>query len=135
MSLPKSERMFRDYLGALRVRGLSPATLTSREQAVRRFLVRLGKRSVRAVTRADVESYAAALAGELGSGSRRGHQTALRSFFAWLETTDAVVFYPCVGVPLPKLLDRLPRRLAQLRGLFRAQIEVFLSRPMEEARR
>ena len=111
MSLPKSERMFRDYLGALRVRGLLPATLTSREQSVRRFLVRLGKKDVRAVTRADVESYASALAGELGSGSRRVHQTALRSFFAWLETTDAVFLNPCVGVPLPKLLDRLPRRV------------------------
>jgi integrase/recombinase XerD len=103
--------MLRNYLGALRVRGLSPATLTSREQAVRRFLARLGKKDLRAVTRADVESYAAALAGELGPGSRRVHQTALRSFFGWLETTDAVLFNPCVGVPLPKLSDRLPRRV------------------------
>ena len=113
MSLPKSERLLRDYLDALRVRGLSPATLTSREQAVRRFFGRLGRErnDLRAVTRGDVEAYAAALAGELTPGSRRVHQTALRSFFAWLETTDAVLVNPCVGVPLPKLPDRLPRRV------------------------
>ena len=109
MSLPKSERMLRDYLGALRVRGLSPATLTSREQAVQRFLSRLGESDLRAVTRADVKTYAAALVGELTPGSRRVHQTALPSFFAWLETTDVVLVNPCVGVPLPKLEDRLPR--------------------------
>jgi integrase/recombinase XerD len=103
--------MLRDYLAALRVRGLSPATMRSRENVVRRFLSRLGKNDLRAVTRADVETYAAALAGELTLGSRRVHQLVLRLFFAWLEAVDAVLVNPCVGVPLPKLPDRLPRRV------------------------
>jgi integrase/recombinase XerD len=124
MSLPKSKRMLRNYLGALRVRGLSPATLTSREQAVRRFLGQLGKSDLRAVTRADVEAYAAMLAGELAPGSRRVHQTALRSFFGWLETTDALLVNPCVGVPLPKLSDRLPRRV-----LTAVEVEKILAQP------
>jgi len=112
MSLPKSERMLRNYLAALRVRGLSPATLTSRAQAVRRFLARLGKNDLRAVTRSEMEDYAASLlSSRLTAGTVGVHLTALRSFFDWLETTDAVLVNPCVGVPLPKLPDRLPRRV------------------------
>ena len=80
---------------------------------MRRFFARLGvgRKDLRAVTRADVQAHAAALAGELTPGSRCVHLTALRSFFAWLETMDAVLVNPCVGVPLPKLPDRLPRRV------------------------
>jgi integrase/recombinase XerD len=112
MSLPKSERMLRNYLAALRVRGLSSATLTSREKAVRRFLARLGKNDLRAVTRAEMHAYAASLlSSRLTVGTVCVHLTALRSFFDWLETTDAVLVNPCVGVPLPKLPDRLPRRV------------------------
>ena len=112
MSLPKSERMLRNYLAALRVRGLSPATLTSRAQAVRRFLARLGKNDLRAVTRSEMEDYAASLlSSRLTAGTVCVHLTALRSFFDWLETTDAVLVNPCVGVPLPKLPERLPRRV------------------------
>lgn len=114
MSLPKAERFLRDYLDALRVRGLSPATLCSRENAVRAFLARLGlgRKDLRAITRTDVEAHAAALlSSRLTAGTVRVHLTALRSFFAWLETMDAVLVNPCVGVPLPKLPDRLPRRV------------------------
>lgn len=113
-TLPKSERFLRDYLAALRVRGLSPATLASRETAVRRFLGRLGlgRKDLRAVTRSEVEAYAASLlSSRLTAGTVGVHLTALRSFFAWLETMDAVLVNPCVGVPLPKPLDRLPRRV------------------------
>ncbi len=113
---PKSIRLLRDYLGALRVRGLSPATLTSREQAVQRFLARLEKKDLRAVTRAKVKSHAASLlSSRLTAGTVRVHLTALRSFFAWLETMDAVLVNPCVGVSLPKLPDRLPRRVLTAR--------------------
>lgn len=109
---PKSEGMLRDYLAALRVRGLSPATLTSRKAAVRRFLGRLEKKDLRAVTRGDVQAHAASLLfRRLTAGTVGVHLTALRSFFDWLETTDAVLVNPCVGVPRPKLPDRLPRRV------------------------
>ena len=111
MSLRKAEGLLRGHLAALRVRGLSPSTLRSRESALRRFLARLEKRDLRAVTRADVQGHAAALAGQLAPGSRRVHLTALRGFFAWLEAGDTVLVNPCVGVPLPKLPDRLPRRV------------------------
>jgi site-specific recombinase XerD len=108
----KSERMLRDYLAALRVRGLSPATMHSREDTVRRFLSRLGNNDLRAVTRAEMQTYAASLLSRrLAAGTVRVHLGALRSFFAWLETADAVFVNPCIGVPLPKLPDRLPRRV------------------------
>jgi site-specific recombinase XerD len=41
----------------------------------------------------------------------RRYLLALRLFFAWLETMDAVLVNPCVGVPLPKLPEQLPRRV------------------------
>jgi integrase/recombinase XerD len=41
----------------------------------------------------------------------RAHLGALRSFFEWAETVDAVLVNPCAGVALPKLPDRLPRRV------------------------
>jgi site-specific recombinase XerD len=119
--------MLADYLEALRVRGLATATLTSREQAVRRFLARLGRKDIRAITRADVQAHAVALAGELTPGSRCVHLSALRSFFAWLETRDAVLVNPCVGVPLPKQPDRLPRRV-----LTTAEVARVLAQPNAE---
>jgi integrase/recombinase XerD len=115
----EAETLLLSYLETLRVRGLSPATLASRAQALRAFLARLEKKDVRAVTRADVQAHAAALAGELTPGSRRVHQTALRGFFGWLEASDAVLVNPCVGVPLPKLPDRLPRRVLTTREVAR----------------
>jgi integrase/recombinase XerD len=112
MNAPESERLLADYLDALRVRGLALATLASRAQALRAFLARLEKKDVRSVTRADVEANAAALLSRrLTAGTVGVHQTALRSFFGWLEARDAVLVNPCVGVPLPKLPDRLPRRI------------------------
>ena len=111
MMTMNAQTLLKNYLETLRVRGLSPATLTSRERALSAFLARLEKKDLRAVTRADVEAHAAALAGRLTAGSRRVHQTALRSFFGWLEAADAVLVNPCAGVALPKLADRLPRRV------------------------
>ena len=79
---------------------------------MRRFLARLEKKDLRAVTRAEMHAYAASLlSSRLTAGTVGVHLTALRSFFDWLETTDAVLVNPCVGVPLPKLPDRLPRRV------------------------
>jgi integrase/recombinase XerD len=128
MSLPKSERMLRDYLESLRVRGLSPATVVSRHSCVSAFLLRLEKKDIRAVTRADVQAYAASLlSSRLTGGTTRVHLTALRSFFAWLETRDAVLVNPCVGVPLPKLLDRLPRCV-----LTREEVARVLAQPNPE---
>jgi site-specific recombinase XerD len=104
--------MLRDSLAAQRVRGLSSSTLRSREQAVRAFLGRLEKKDLRGVTRANVESYAASLlSSRLTASTVCMHLGALRSFFAWLETMDAVLVNPCAGVPLPKLPERLPRRV------------------------
>jgi site-specific recombinase XerD len=112
MSLPKSERMLCDYLESLRVRGLSLSTLNGRETALRRFLARLEKKEVRAVTRADVQAHAAFLLScRFTAGTVRAHLLALRLFFAWLETMDALLVNPCVGVPIPKLPDQLPRRV------------------------
>jgi integrase/recombinase XerD len=107
----EAETLLLSYLETLRVRGLAPATLASRAQALRGFFARLEKKDLRAVTRADVQAHAAALAGVLSPSSRRAHQSALRLFFGWLEASDAVLVNPCVGVPLPKLPDRLPRRV------------------------
>lgn len=115
----EAETLLLSYLETLRVRGLAPATLASRAQALRSFFARLEKKDVRAVTRADVQAHAAALAGVLSPASRRVHQTALRGFFGWLEASDAVLVNPCVGVPLPKLPDRLPRRVLTVREVAR----------------
>jgi integrase/recombinase XerD len=112
MSLPKSEGMLADYLESLRVRGLSPSTVVSRRCCVSTFLLRLEEKDLRAITRADVQTYAASLlSSRLTEGTARVHLTALRSFFAWLETRDVILVNPCVGVPLPKLPDPLPRRV------------------------
>ena len=112
MSLPKSERMLRDYLESLRVRGLAVATLRSRSQPIRAFLAQLEKKDLRAITRADVQTYAASLLSSRHTPSSvRRYLLALRLFFAWLETMDAVLVNPCISVPLPKLPEQLPRRV------------------------
>jgi integrase/recombinase XerD len=112
MSVPKAESLLADHLDAMRSRGLSPSTLRSRARAVRAFLARLEKKDARAARRADVEAHAAALlTAGLTASTVRCHLGALRGFFAWAETVDAVLVNPCAGVVLPKLPDRLPRRV------------------------
>ncbi len=125
MNAPKPERLLGDYLEALRVRGLAPDTRRGRENAVRAFLARLGKKDLRAATRADVEAHAAALLTEGREASTvRAHLAALRGFYVWAETADAVLVNPCVGVALPKLPDRLPRRV-----LTAAEVAQVLAQP------
>ncbi|MGA2051709.1 MAG: tyrosine-type recombinase/integrase [Opitutales bacterium] len=110
---PESQRLLDGYLGSLRARGLAEATLASRAQSIGCFLSQLEeKMDLRAVTRADMLNYAQALlSSRLTVGTASVHLVALRSFFAWLEETDAVLVNPCAGLPLPKLPKRLPRRV------------------------
>lgn len=114
MMTMNAQTLLKNYLETLRVRGLAPGTRRARESAVRAFLLRLGieRKDLRAAVRADVEAHAAALLTEGREASTvRAHLSALRSFFAWAETTDALLVNPCVGAALPKLPERLPRRV------------------------
>lgn len=111
---PTTEALIGAYLETLRVRGLRLTTWQRRAQSVRAFLTRSGLdgKDLRAVRRAEVEAFAAALLAEGHEpGTVRAYLTALRGFFAWAETMDALFINPCVGVSLPKLPERLPRRV------------------------
>ena len=114
MMTMNAQTLLKNYLETLRVRGLAPETRYGHALAVNAFLERLGieKKDLRAAVRGDVEAHAAALlTGGRKAGTVWAYLSALRSFFAWAETTDALLVNPCAGVELPKVPDRLPRRV------------------------
>jgi integrase/recombinase XerD len=122
---PKSERMLTAYLAGLRGRGLAAATLVSREFALRRFLLQLGNKDLRAVTGDDLKTYAESLlSSRLKQGTVAVLLVAVRSFFAWLEETDAVLVNPGAALPLPKQQKRLPRRV-----LMQSEVRRILAQP------
>jgi len=110
------EALRTEFLESLRVRGQSPATLQSRSESLSTFflwLTREGIEDVREVTREHIRAYQLSLVNRPPGSTLTTYTvhvklSGLRRFFEHLETTDAVLFNPCVGIVLPKLEDRLP---------------------------
>jgi integrase/recombinase XerD len=101
------------FLESLRVRGQSPSTLKGRSQSLSSFFLWMagqGIEDVREVTQAHVRAYQLWLmTGTYATPTLHAKLCSLRRFFEHLETTDAVLINPCLGLVLPKLEDRLPR--------------------------
>ena len=94
------------YVDSLRVRSLARDTVRGHAHAVRSFFRAAGVSDAREVTREHIRAHAAALAALAGSGrlkvgTVRARLLALKSFFAWLEATDAIFLNPCLGLALP----------------------------------
>jgi len=97
------------------VRSYSPATLIHYRQGLGvlfRFLAGCGIGDVREMTREVVGRYHQWLL-ERGWKTRTLHSwlMALRRFCEHLERTDAILINPCLGLALPRLENRLPRRV------------------------
>jgi integrase/recombinase XerD len=113
--LPASlDRHRQTFLEALKVRRYSPATLTSRHDSLKeffRYLAGAGIDDVREVSRQTVRDYQTALLRRFKVATAHVHLSALRRFFEHLEATDVILVNPCAGLALPRLSDRLPRRI------------------------
>jgi integrase/recombinase XerD len=105
----------RAFLESLRVRSYSQGTLDSYGDALRvffLFLTRTGIEDVRNVTRDTIQSYQAwIIAQPWTPWTRVARLQGLKRFFEHLETTDAILVNPCLGLTLPKIGRRLPRRV------------------------
>jgi len=103
------------FLESLRVRGQAPATLRARSQSLSTFFLWLTSESiddVREITREHVRAYQLALTQRgLTTYTLHAKLSGLRRFFEHLESMDAVLINPCLGMLLPKLEDRLPRNV------------------------
>lgn len=137
----------RSFLEAMRVRGYSPATLRSYGDSLGVFLAYLTRAGIDDVREADgvaLREYRLWLGRQdYTAWTILARLQAVRRFFDHLETTEAVFMNPCVGQPVLKVPNRLPkavltkaeaRRLLELpdtqtpRGLRdRALLEVFYS--------
>lgn len=109
------EALRASFLESLRVRGQAPGTLRARAQSLNTFFLWLtseGIDDVRELTRADVRAYQLALRQQgLTTHTLHTKLISLRRFFEHLETVDAILVNPCLGLLLPKLEDRLPRNV------------------------
>ena len=109
------------FLEALRVSGAAVATIKGRERLLRVFFAFLdgaGVSDVRAVTKAHVGDWLSSLASR-SPWTRLTYLTGVRSFFAFLEKTDALLVNPCAGFVL-RGEDRMPRNImtaAQVRAV------------------
>jgi site-specific recombinase XerD len=102
------------YLESLRVRHYSADTLDSRKHGLTQFfehLKTIGVADLRDVARQMIADYRLALMRRYCVGSVRSQMGSLRHFFAWLESTDAILLNPTLNVPLPKEERPLPRRI------------------------
>ena len=109
------EALRTSFLESLRVRGQSPATLRARSQSLSTFFLWLtsaGIEDVRELTREHLRAYQLALTQQgLTTYTLHAKLSGLRRFFEHLESTDAILVNPCLGLVLPKLEDRLPRNV------------------------
>jgi len=112
----------RAFVETLRVRAFSPATLKSRSQSLDaffRFLSSLpptgggrGLDDVREVSAEMIRDYQIFLSGQpWTTHTVHAKLIALRQFFRHLEKIDAVLVNPCCKMVLPKIEERLPRRV------------------------
>ena len=103
------------FLESLRVRNFSPATLASRGQSLDaffRFLSSCGVDDVREVSAETIRDYQVFLSSQpFTTHTAHAKLIALRRFFEHLEKTDAVLVNPCCKMVLPKIEERLPRRV------------------------
>ena len=103
-----------DFLEFLRVRHAAPGTVRGREQSLGLFFAHLktvGVTDLREVSRQTIQDFRLELMRCYTVGTVRVHLGSLRSFFAQLENTDAILLNPTLGVPLPKEERRLPKRI------------------------
>ena len=116
MEWPESFETHRQsFLESLRVRSYSPQTLVAYGNSLGVFFGFLSSTridDVREVSRATIAAYQLWLQ-EKGYTTWTVHARlqALRRFFEHLETTDVMLLNPCEGLKLPRLEDRLPRRV------------------------
>lgn len=103
----------RSFLDALRVRSYAPGTLYSHSDSISRFftfLAKAGIEDVRGVTRDTIRNYQTWLMAQPWSPwTRITRLQGLKRFFEHLETTDAILVNPCLGLTLPRVGRRLPR--------------------------
>ena len=102
---------FQEYLRALK---RAPATLTGYKHGLSRFfewLDRRGLADLRAVRRADIQSWQAELvaSGHYTTNSIHVLLRAARRFYDYLDRGGKVLVNPTLGMTFPKIEDRLPR--------------------------
>jgi len=101
-----------NYLESLKVRRYSASTMRTHARALltfEQFLAGRGLDDVRAVTRDHIRDHQAGLTAQKTLATVHVHLIALRRFFEHLETTDAILVNPCVGLKLPHLPKKLPK--------------------------
>jgi len=100
------------FLESLRVRGLSPATVRTRAQAIdgfARWLASEGIEDVREVARETIQAYRQwLLSRSYTPHTLHAKLIGVSRFFEHLEMVGALLINPCTGLRLPPLGDRLP---------------------------
>jgi len=104
-------------------------TIEGRQRAIDVFFQRLGETGVsdiRAVTRQHIRDHQGWLMGQdkYCIHTVHVHMIAIRRLFDHLESTDAILLNPCLGLQLPKLPDRLPRKVLTL-----SEVKAVLKQP------
>lgn len=116
---------FREHLKVLK---RSPATLAGYTEGLKRFFAFLDQQGIgdlRAVRRADIQAYQAALvaSGRYATNTIHVRLRSVRRFYEYLDRTGKILINPALGFPLPKLENRLPRTvltLGEMRRLLNA---------------
>ncbi|MGH9593421.1 MAG: tyrosine-type recombinase/integrase [Bryobacteraceae bacterium] len=101
-----------NYLESLKVRRYSASTVRTHARALlifEQFLAGRGLDDARAVTGEHIRDFQTEITPRCTLETVHVRLIALRRFFEHLETTDAILVNPCVGLKLPHLPQRLPK--------------------------
>jgi integrase/recombinase XerD len=103
------------FLEAMEVRHYSPATVRQHGGSLTafvRYLLRLGLRDVRDLTRQHLRDYLLWLQSQPYTvNTITSRFQTVRRFFEHLEATDVILLNPCAGIPVAHPKPRLPRHI------------------------
>jgi integrase/recombinase XerD len=117
------------FLDALRLDGLSLATVRARENALRQFGKSWGIRDLREVAPRDLEAYARGLLTRVGRETACLYLVSLRAFFRFLVKTHLLLVDPSASLPLPRVSRGLVGRILGREELARLLDSPYVSRP------
>lgn len=108
-----------EFLESLGVKGYSPRTIATRDQALRRFIRWCDERGLnepRDITKPMVERYQKFLyyyrranGQPLSHSAQRGWLTSVRNFFRWLARKNYILYNPASELELPRPPHNLPK--------------------------
>lgn len=131
--MPNLEQLRKNWLKSLERKNYRPATLESYHYALGRFFHYLAVEEniddVRAVTKKTITHYQRWVKERYAPHSQHNYLNVVKNWMEHLEKQGELFLNPCLGMTLPKIGNRLPRKILSQREVLRLLKSPDLSTP------